>query len=817
MPERTGAFIVIEGTDGSGKGTQFKLLQERLRQAGYQVATFDFPQYDQPSSYFAKAYLNGKYGAADEVGPYTSSLFYALDRYEAAPKIREALGQGKIVLCNRFTGSSMAHQGTKFANAEERRGYFIWLDNLEFEMLRIPRPDLSFVLRVPADISQQLIDQKEARTYTDKKRDIHEADLSHLERAVAVFDDMTQLFPKDFQRIDCVRGEALLDIETIQTMLWEKVTPLLPPPPQIELVMPALSLQPDATTAEPKTESAPATIAPAKSVSEPAPQSPQAEEKLNDEPLVAKNEHGVFAMTDAGKEFLKEAITDVEGNVYAFTDKLSPITVAAAMARLSRRVDDMRITILDEFSAAKGKDEKLLQRVITAYGDDSVQQLVGQHFVVEGASNLLTKKLEWGRLAAYLEQSTRYIYFDQKDQDGNYKYYTPEYFAADLQLEYRAGMDKLFDLYSELVHKLTKYISETSSVPKAEQDGAWRSAVRAQACDAARPVLPVATKATVGVFASGQALESLIMHLLSDELPEARTTGEKILKEARKVVPTFLERADKPDRGGATIAYRANSYKAMQKLANEYLPENHSAGEEPAVQLTDFWPRNELDLIPDMLYEHSNLPLTKLREEVATWPYERKLEVFDAYVGERLNRRHRPGRALEKAHYSWDLICDYGVFRELQRHRMVDDLEWQFLTPRYGYDIPKLVEDAGLTDYFEACFDLSLKLYSSLQKAGYQLEAQYTTLLGHNMRWKVTYNAREAFHLHEIRTTPQAHPNARKLMQAIHEKLSEKHPLLGEAMKFVNQDEDPELTRLAAERYTQFKLQQLDTDTPPAN
>jgi thymidylate synthase ThyX len=178
-------------------------------------------------------------------------------------------------------------------------------------------------------------------------------------------------------------------------------------------------------------------------------------------------------------------------------------------------------------------------------------------------------------------------------------------------------------------------------------------------------------------------------------------------------------------------------------------------------------------------------------------------------MGERLNRRHRPGRALEKAHYSWDLVCDYGIFRDLQRHRMVDDLEWQQLTPRYGFEIPKLVEDAGLTETFEECFDLSLRLYSSLQQAGYQLEAQYATLLGHLMRWKVTYNAREAFHLHELRTSPQGHPGYRKLVMQMHEKLSEKHPLLGEAMRFVNQDEDQELTRLAAERYTQFKLDQL--------
>ena len=187
-----GVFVVIEGTDGSGKGTQLERLAERLRADGYDVATFDFPQYDQASSYFVRQYLNGKYGTADDIGPYTGSLFYALDRFEAGPKIKEAIEQGKVVLANRYVGSNMAHQGTKFRHAEERRGYFIWLDNLEFEMLGIPRPTLSVVLRVPAEIAQQLVDQKTARSYTDKKRDIHEADLAHLQKSVEVYTDICQ-------------------------------------------------------------------------------------------------------------------------------------------------------------------------------------------------------------------------------------------------------------------------------------------------------------------------------------------------------------------------------------------------------------------------------------------------------------------------------------------------------------------------------------------------------------------------------------------------------------------------------------------------
>ena len=220
IEKNRGIFLVIEGTDGSGKGTQFKKLVERLESEGHDVETFDFPQYESESSYFVKKYLNGAYGTAEDVGPYTGSIFYALDRYEAAPYIREALEAGKVVIANRFTGSNMAHQGTKFDTSEDRNGYFLWLEAIEFKMLDIPRPDLSIVLRVPADVAQKHVDKKEKRNYTDKKRDIHEADIKHLEKSVRVYDDLCRLFPEDFKQLDCVRNEKILTIDKISSLVW---------------------------------------------------------------------------------------------------------------------------------------------------------------------------------------------------------------------------------------------------------------------------------------------------------------------------------------------------------------------------------------------------------------------------------------------------------------------------------------------------------------------------------------------------------------------------------------------------------------------
>ena len=516
-------------------------------------------------------------------------------------------------------------------------------------------------------------------------------------------------------------------------------------------------------------------------------------------------------ISPAGYAFLGERVTDVEGQVYAFNAKASPLLIAAAMARLSRRGSDLREIFVDEFGMAGESDAAgLIHRVVTAYGDDSVQQLTGLHFVVEDASNLLTKMLEWGRFASYLEQSTRYIYYDQKDRSGNYKYFVPENFDAATKAEYIAVCDEIFSRYSDMVHKLTDYIREHNPMPAdARERAAWNGATRAQACDAVRSVLPVSTKSTVGIYASAQGVESLIMHLLSENLLEARTIGQKILNEARKVIPAFLERADKPERGGATVAFRANTRNSMSKMTKKYLSKE-SKDFMTEVKLLDYWPKQEADLIPHLLFEQSNLSSDELQKNVKKMKSADRQKVFDNYIGKRLNRRHRPGRAMEFAHYIWEVTADYGTFRDLQRHRVIDGFEWQKLSTSYGYEVPGLVADAGLEENFHKCFELSEQLYNKLQKNGYQEEAQYATLFGHRMRYKFALNARAAFHFLELRTSPQGHPGYRRIGIEMHKQLSKVHPMVGKAMKFVNKDEDPKLTRMAAELATQYKLEKLD-------
>ncbi len=225
---KKGKFIVIEGIDGSGKGEQFKLLLSRLKREGFKVATFDFPQYGKPSAFFVERYLNGRYGTLKEVGSYKASVFYALDRFDVAPRIQQWLGESRVVVSNRYVPSNMGHQGAKLKSAAERKKYLRWVYEFEYGIMGIPKPDISVVLHVPAHVAYGLIGKKRSRKYLmGKQRDIHEGSIEHLERAEQTYLEMAKMFPKDFVVVECTKDKKLLTIEEIHEKVWKEAMKLL--------------------------------------------------------------------------------------------------------------------------------------------------------------------------------------------------------------------------------------------------------------------------------------------------------------------------------------------------------------------------------------------------------------------------------------------------------------------------------------------------------------------------------------------------------------------------------------------------------------
>lgn len=227
LPKRSqkktrGRFIVIDGIDGSGKATQAKLLLDELKVNGYQAEEADFPQYGTKSAGIIEEYLNGKYGRLD---PRAASIFYAIDRFDASFKIRQWLDQGRIVVSNRYVTANAGHQGGKISDAHDRLKFFRWLNDLEYNIFNIPKPDLNIILHVPAKLAQKLVDSKakHQRAYANhanQKRDLHESDLEHLKNAEQVFLEIVQLFPNT-KMVECAEGGRLLSPEEVHNKVWE--------------------------------------------------------------------------------------------------------------------------------------------------------------------------------------------------------------------------------------------------------------------------------------------------------------------------------------------------------------------------------------------------------------------------------------------------------------------------------------------------------------------------------------------------------------------------------------------------------------------
>ncbi len=521
-----------------------------------------------------------------------------------------------------------------------------------------------------------------------------------------------------------------------------------------------------------------------------------------------------FTATEA--DVLRRYFTNLDGPVFALVN-LPEVVKGALFARYSRSPKSLRRLFLDEFvgdldisgdltvDATTGltRAEELYERVFFEYGDDSVAQLGGVHLACEQASNVLTKVLEWGRLMSYLEQSTRYISYDAR-LGGRYRYFRdPALLSSRFGTRYVGDMDRLFDAYSLLLAKVTDHVRATVPQGPDDSDFVYRQATRAKALDAVRGVLPASSLSNVGIYGSGQAFEQLLLRMRAHPLPEARHYADLMLAELRKVVPSFLRRVDLPERGGRWVDYMQTTHQRTAELVDSLFGE---APVDPAdtVELVDFDPDAEDKLLAALCYPHTNLPEHQVLERVRRLGRTERLALLRAYVGERENRRHKPGRAFERVDYRFDVLSDYGAFRDLQRHRMLT-IEWQKLTPNHGYVRPELVDEAGMADVFDDAMARSAALYDAL-KDEFPEQASYAVSMAYRVRYSMQFNAREAIHLLELRSSPQGHPSYRRIALEMHRLIAEQagHSAVAEAMTHIT-TAAPELERLEAERRAEVR------------
>ncbi|MGK2878308.1 MAG: FAD-dependent thymidylate synthase [Solirubrobacterales bacterium] len=494
-----------------------------------------------------------------------------------------------------------------------------------------------------------------------------------------------------------------------------------------------------------------------------------------------------------------------------------PETVKGAMfARYSRYQGTLRQMFLDEF--AQDMDARaasipgdvegdraaaLYERIFLGYGDDSVSQLGGAHVAIEWVSNVMTKVVQRGRLAAYLEQSTRYIAYDAPmqgvsvgaDAAPGYRFYR----GADLGPAYEETMDFLFSTYSQSLPKVAAWVASEYPAAPGEDEAAHARAVKAKALDLMRGLLPAASLSHMGMFASGQAYESLLLHLFASPLPEAHRYGELLLGELQKIIPSFVQRIERPERGGRWIEYlqslKANSSEWADRLGIGEPQSDTETG--PYVRLMSH-EGDERRLATALLFEAGTVAESETAAAVANLDHSELSALLSDLVGDRENRRHRPGRGYEALSYRFEIVSDYGAFRDLQRHRMLT-CQWQSLSPHLGAEVPEELDAAGVGDAFRTALEASRAEYERLSSAGLHDQAPYALSLAYRLRYILDLNAREAMQLIELRSGREGHPSYRAVAHAMWDQINAVTPAVAAAMTHVDRESEPRLERLMSE------------------
>jgi thymidylate synthase ThyX len=498
--------------------------------------------------------------------------------------------------------------------------------------------------------------------------------------------------------------------------------------------------------------------------------------------------------------------TDLDGPVFALVNL--PETVKGALfARYSRYPGTLRRLFLDEFAddvragawdagGEGARAAQLYERIFLGYGDDSVAQLGGAHVACEWVSNVLTKVLQRPRLGAYLEQSTRYIAYDRPMPGGGYRYHRDPALGA----EYETAMDALFSTYSAALPTVAAWVDASF---EGEPSPARTRAVQAKALDLLRGLLPAAALSHMGIYATGQTYEQLILHLLAHPLPEARRCGEGILDAVKAVMPSFVARVERPDRGGEWVSFLRERDAAAARWTERLGLDRPEEGDGPSVRLLHV-DGDEESLLAALLFEASGGSEEAARVRISALGADERAAMLRDLVGARANRRHRPGRGYEALRYRFEIVSDYGAFRDLQRHRMLT-VQWQTLTPHLGAGVPGEVDAAGVGDDYRRALDVSRTEWQRLTDEGLGRQATYALCLGYRIRYVLDLNAREAMQLIELRSGREGHPSYRAVAHEMHRLIEGVHPAIAATMTHVDRETEPRLERILSEMRSDAK------------
>lgn len=512
-------------------------------------------------------------------------------------------------------------------------------------------------------------------------------------------------------------------------------------------------------------------------------------------------------------QVLQRYFTSTDKQVFGLRN-LPEVVKGTLFSRYSRSAKDLRRLFLDEFytnpdvAAAldhqntplvnTARAEDFYDRILVGYGDDSVAELGGAHVAVEGISMLATKAIEEHRIGlSPLEKSTRYVYYDKRKPDGSWPYVRDMVVVgSEFADEYETVLDGMFDAYSKIVREAQ--VSLMQIYPGDITEQAYRFSIRAKACDIARNLLPLATETNMGVMGNGRAFEYMITTMLGDRIDEVRLLGLDLSEELGQMIPSFVKRATSP-RGDQMREYIQRTHDSLRNAVGERVDFTEKGYR---VNLVDFDNLSPERIIASVIYEKSDVSYEKAMQLAQGLSDEQKAEYFASMGIHRKVRQHRPLRYTEESLFGFEIVADWGVYKDLMRHRMMTRHKKLF-SAKYGYSVPEELEVLGFKDVYTQAMDRATDLQLRMAEK-YPEQAQYVVAHGHYTPFYLSLNLRALSHMVELRSTPQGHPTYRAVAQDMAAAVVRKFPEFGGMLQFVDYN-NYELERLNAFRRLEAK------------
>lgn len=528
--------------------------------------------------------------------------------------------------------------------------------------------------------------------------------------------------------------------------------------------------------------------------------------------------------SESQSQILERFVTNTKGDVFVLRN-LPEVIKGALFSRYSRSTLGLRSLLLKDFilnedtafsSIAGGaeqggeqmvaiqKAQDFYDRILDGYGDDSIGELGGAHLALENISMLAAKMIEDGRIGGSpLEKSTRYIYFDQK-VNGEYLFFREPVLMTSAYRElYLKTCNDLFDTYSRLIPLTSALIEKGFPKDPEISKGAYAAALRAKVLDCLRGLLPASAMTNMGVFGNGRFFESLLQKLGVSNLAEMQEIGKSAQIELAKVIPSFIRRADPSHRH-----FQANAqfFETMQSDLHQFA-ELHAKDiapmEKEGVRLVRFDEQSPYKVAAALLFDSTKAGLLELEEYAKTLSEEDLARLFEVASTSRENRRHKSPRALERAHFTFEILADFGVYRDLHRHRMLTQQK-QLLSCDFGYYIPPEIEGSEMEKDYKEAMQEAKKAYDQIAQELPE-EAQYVVPMAYNTHWYFEVNLRSLQWLTELRSQAAGHPTYRRIAQEMAHQVSLAIPSFERFFKFVD-FEGYDLGRLGAEVKQEEKL-----------